>query len=348
MQDACSFLVRQAIPPSAGKEKGRIGPRIVIFNPSPYARGGLCEMEIDMPGEEPTEGLRMVDGSGHEIVPHVKFLHASSPSLDWLVCRPMPTRHYRVQFEIDSIQPMSWLDLEVVRSDIPARTSSSLASAGNVLENDFLKATVRDDGRIDLLHKATGREYPGLHYFEDVGDRGDPWNFKPVGDPIVPEGPAGVRLVENTPLRATIQIETRMELPRPRPESAPQGTVDRGEVVMTSRISLTRTGRRLDVETTIENGCRDHRLRVCFPTGISTETTYAGGQFHVDERTTHLPDMSDWIEPVDGYPNFGFAGLCDGTVGLAALNIGLPEYFVAGEQHDTLTLTLLRATQLKR
>jgi alpha-mannosidase len=127
-----------------------------------------------------------------------------------------------------------------------------------------------------------------------------------------------------------------------------EGTPEKGPVLLTSRLALTRSGRRLDIETAIDNGCRDHRVRVCFPTGIAADTTYAGGQFSVDERPTKQPDMSKWIEQVDGYPNFGFAGLSDGRRGLAILNLGLPEYFVTGANHDILTLTVLRAMQLRR
>jgi alpha-mannosidase len=347
LDDACRSLMRAAITPAPARNNPP-QPHLVLFNLDTRPRGGFCEMQIDIPGATPAESLRLVTGNGQEIEPHAEFLHESGSSVLGLVGRPMTTRRYRIQFEAPVIPPMSWLTLKVVPAAAAKASVPGLVRDGRVLENEFLRAVVRDDGRVDLTHKATGVAYNGLHYFEDVGDVGDPWLFKPVGKPVVTSGPAEIRVVENTPWRAAIEVKVRLELPLARSAKAPEGTPEKGQVTLTSRLSLARSGQRLDVETTIDNSCRDHRVRVCFPTGIETDTTYAGGQFSVDERPTKQPDMSKWIETVDGYPNFGFAGLSDGRRGLAILNLGLPEYFVAGEKSDVLTLTLLRAMQLRR
>ncbi|MEI8314626.1 MAG: glycoside hydrolase family 38 C-terminal domain-containing protein, partial [Verrucomicrobiota bacterium] len=324
IQDATKHLMH------SGKSASRQpDPWLVIFNPLPYRRGGFCDLEVDIPGETPAESLRLVTEDGREIVPHIEHHSKWSAYIQALVTRPMPSQRYRVQFEVPAIPGLAWTRLKVVTATAPA-TESGLATAPNILENEFLKATFREDGRVDLVHKLTGKNYVGLHFFEDVGDAGDPWKFNPTGKPNTPTGPAKITLIENTPWRAVIQVELQWD------------------TKVTSQFSLTRTGRSLEVSSTIENKCRDHRLRVCFPTGIITDKTYAGGQFNVDERATHLPDMTGWTEKIDGYPNFGFAGLTDGKAGLAILNIGLPEYFITGSQCDVLTLTLLRATQLRR
>ncbi len=345
LEDACRSLVHSALLPTRARNNPP-EPHLVIFNLDARPRGGLCQMEVDLPGATPVKTLRLISETGLEIEPHSQFLHPSGSSVLGLVGRPMTTRRYRIQFEAPVIPPFSWVTLKVVPAPAAAKPTSLVR--GHVLENDALKAVVRADGRIDLTHKETGETYTGLHAFEAVGDVGDPWLFKPVGPSVTPSGAAAIRVVENTAWRATIEVKTRLVLPLARPASARAGTPETGEVLLTSRVSLTRSGRRLDIETTIDNACRDHRVRVCFPTGIATDTTYAGGQFSVDERPTKQPDMSTWIEPVDGYPNFGFAGLSDGRRGLAILNLGLPEYFVTGEKCDTLTLTLLRAMQLRR
>ncbi|MEI8064048.1 MAG: glycoside hydrolase family 38 C-terminal domain-containing protein [Verrucomicrobiota bacterium] len=324
IQDATKHLMH------SGKSVSRQpNPWLVIFNPLPYRRGGFCDLEVDIPGETPAESLRLVTEDGHEIIPHIEHHSKWSAYIQALVTRPMPSQRYRVQFEVPAIPGLAWTRLKVITTAAPA-AEAGLATAPNVLENKFIKATFREDGRVDLLHKPTGKNYTGLHFFEDVGDSGDPWKFSPTGKPNTPTGPAKIQLIENTPWRAVIQVELQWD------------------TKVTSQFSLTRTGLYLEVSSTIENKCRDHRLRVCFPTGIITDKTYAGGQFSVDERATHLPDMSGWTEKIDGYPNFGFAGLTDGKAGLAILNLGLPEYFITGSQRNVLTLTLLRATQLRR
>lgn len=346
VDDACRHLVQPALTATRamGKEPE---PHLAIFNLDTRPRGGFCTMELDLPGAKP-EALRLVTAAGQEIAPHLQVLFEGNAELHALVGRPMHVHRCRLQFEAPEIPPMSWLALKVVPAASAARPATPLVRDGRVLENDFLKAVVRPDGRIDLTDKTTGAAHEGLHYFEDVGDAGDPWHFKPTGATITTSGPAQITVVEDTPWRAAIEVTVTLMLPADRLATGSEGAAAESRVSITSRFSLTRSGRRLDVETTIDNTSRNHRLRVCFPTGLSTGTTYAGGQFSVDERPTKQPDMSAWIEKVDGYPNFGFAGLSDGRRGLAVLNIGLPEYFVTGANNDILTLTLLRTMRLKR
>jgi hypothetical protein len=345
LHDACRHLLRPAL--TATRAMGKMPEaHIVIFNLDTRPRGGFCGMDIDLPLPNPPAHVRLVTGAGREIVPHMQALFQGGADVRALVGRPMPTQRCRLQFEAPEIPPMSWLALKVAPAAPDRISRPPLVGDGCVLENDFLKAVARGDGRLDLTDKATGASYEGLHYFEDVGDAGDPWHFRPVGETVATAGPAEIKVVEDTPWRAAIEVTVSVMLPADRLAAATECAPDR-RVRIASRLSLTRSGRRLDIETTIENTCRHHRLRVCFPTGIAADTTYAGGQFSVDERPTKQPDMSAWIEKVDGYPNYGFAGLSDGRRGLAILNLGLPEYFVTGPGHDILALTLLRTMRLK-
>ena len=346
LHDACRHLLRPAL--TATRAAGKMPePHIVIFNLDTRPRGGFCGMEIDLPLPNPPAHVRLVAATGQEIVPHMQTLFQGGAEVRARVSRPMPTQRCRLQFEVPEIAPMSWLALKVAPAARTRKSPPRLVRGGRVLENDFLKAVVRDDGRLDLTDKATGASYAGLHGFEDVGDAGDPWHFRPTGETVSTAGPAEIKVVEDTPWRAAIEVTVSLALPADRLAAATDGVPEK-RVSIASRLSLTRSGRRLDIETTIDNTCRHHRLRVCFPTGIAADTTYAGGQFGVDERPTQQPDMSAWIEKVDGYPNYGFAGLSDGRRGLAILNLGLPEYFVSGANHDTLTLTLLRTMRLRR
>lgn len=347
IEDATKHLVRPAKPSNQRLSRAP-DPWLIVFNPSPYPRGGFCEMEVDIPGEAKVDGLRLVTEDGREITPHIDYRHKCSAPIMAVVGRPMNAQRYRVYFEVPSIRPMTWMKLKVVPAGRPSGVAKSVSPSANTLENEFLKVSFQPDGRVDLTHKASGREYKGLHYYEEVGDLGDPWKFKAAGEPMVPPGPAEIAVVENTPWRATVEVKLQWTLPRARPSAMPDGTPERDAVKVVARFSLTRSGRYVEVNSSIENHCRDHRLRVGFPTGMAVDKTYAGGQFNVDERATHLPDMTGWTEQVDGYPNLGFAGLSDGQQGLSILNLGLPEYFITGTQRDVLTLTLIRATQLKR
>jgi len=345
VEDACRSLLQPALKPGGASPEAQI----IVFNFDVRPRGGFCRMEVDLPKAMASQHLHLVAEDGATIAPDVMRLHEDGSGVHGLLGRPMKTHRYRLQFDSPVVAPMSRLTLKVVaRKGRRSVAGKRLARDKHVLENEFLKAVVRDDGRVDLKHKRTGATYKGLHYFEDIGDVGDPWNSRPTGKTVVSSGAAEIELLENTPWRSVVQVKKSMRLPAARCDQPEGQKGKKAKVQLTSRLILTRSSRWLEVETTIDNHCRDHRLRACFPTGIKTDKTYAGGQYSVDERATTLPDMAEWIEKIDGYPNFGFAGLSNGRRGLAVLNMGLPEYFVTGEEHDVLTLTLLRAIGLKR
>lgn len=340
IEDACIRLVRGNgyVPLPAGQTPP---VHIVVFNPSPYPRGGCCAMNLDVPASAAVDRPVLVAGDGTRIMAEAEYLYDCSMSITGLIGRSLPARRYRLRFELPAVAPMHWSVLRLENAAETAPRGASLSPEPHVLENEFLRITVRADGTFDLLHKTSGRLFPAVHAFEDVGDGGDPWHFKPTGKTVSSRGqPAAVTRLSHSPLESVLQIAIRL---------APHaGSNGRKPISIVSRLTLRRGSKRLDIATEIDNPLPDHRLRVCFPTGLSAARSYAGSPCHVDERNTRPPDMTDWIEPVDGHPAYGFCGLSDGSHGLAVLNMGLPEYFVSGDQHDVLTVTLLRATQLKR
>jgi len=115
---------------------------------------------------------------------------------------------------------------------------------------------------------------------------------------------------------------------------------------ITSRFTLDRHSKRLDIRTRFYNGARYHRLRVAFPTGIHTEFTDAEGHFTVDRRSKPnqpAEDGSYWPE-MQTLPTQRFVDVSDGAEGIALLHDCLTEYELADDENATLYLTLLRAT----
>src|SRR5260370_31736423 len=97
-----------------------------------------------------------------------------------------------------------------------------------------------------------------------------------------------------------------------------------------SEISLTPGVQRIDIHTGVENGVKDHRLRVTFPVPFTVEHADAEGTFEVRSRPIVAPrpaDVSAWADaPVNTFPHKRFVDVSNGSVGLGLLNRGLPEY----------------------
>jgi alpha-mannosidase len=97
----------------------------------------------------------------------------------------------------------------------------------------------------------------------------------------------------------------------------------------------------VELETTVTNHAKDHRLRALFPTMLEVESSVAEGQFDVLERPIGVP--SEWGPDASLFhPQQSWCDVSDGDQGLAILNQGLTEYEVYPTPSRAIALTLLR------
>jgi len=305
LDDACRSLMQPAILPARARNNPP-EPHLVIFNLDTRPRGGFCQMDVDLPGAKPVRIAAPGDGGRAEAraapaIPARERLvdsglgrapddHAALP--DFSSRRPV-------------IPPMSWLTLKVVPA-AAAKPPPPLLSRGRVLENDFLKAVVRADGRVDLTHKedrynlqrgcTTSKTLatwatPGFFQARrparyHVWSRG---NRRCRGYAVARrargQGASGVAAGPSGRGKGRHAGEgTRCCWPRGCRSPAPAG----GSTV----------------ETTIDNGCRDHRVRVCSPhrnrdrhhlcrrpVSVDERPHQATGHVNVDRDGGRLPEF---------------------------------------------------------
>jgi mannosylglycerate hydrolase len=200
------------------------------------------------------------------------------------------------------------------------------------------------DGTLNILDKRTNNSYTGLNLFLDGGDCGDEYNFcPPTTDQMI-----APRLKHANITRGPIQqvLELELELTTPltlapdRRSRSPEQTTN----AITTRITLTKNIPRVDINTSISNCARDHRLRVHFPAPFVSETSVQDGHFEVVERRIGLPDYDEtWVEqPRPEVPQRAFSTITDGLCGLTIANRGLTEVEVmknsAGNAEIAITL----------
>lgn len=218
------------------------------------------------------------------------------------------------------------------------------------MENEFLAVDINpEDGTLTLKDKSTGAIFPGLHRFVDGGDRGDEYNYcPPERDQLIlsPCKPPEITWLEKGPARWTIQVQQSYLLPAALTEDRSRRSEETVEVPITTKISLYPGVPRLDFSTRVHNCARDHRLRVHFPTPISTDFSEAESTFDVVKHPLGVPaNTDDWIEqPVPTHPQKTFVDIHDDKIGLMVINRGLPEYEALQEEDGkvTIALTLLR------
>ncbi len=231
------------------------------------------------------------------------------------------------------------------RTEPPAQPARA---RDTTLENDRLRCRVEADGTWTVDDLQAGTTYQGLHRLVDEGDAGDEYNFSPVDSGTVmdqPEAPAVVRVVEDGPLRAALEIDLRYRIPselsRDWRRRAPTAT----ELPLTIRLSLAAGSPQLDVDVRLANTAKDHRVRVTFPLPFAATHSDADTPFHVTRRAVgpprHEPGAPEWELPT--FPMRSFVDVSNGTSGVALITEGLHEYEVLPGPPSVLALTLLRA-----
>jgi mannosylglycerate hydrolase len=212
------------------------------------------------------------------------------------------------------------------------------------IENEHLRVTLRGDGSITVLERATGRTHEGLNVLEDDADRGDEYNFCPLdGDRSRRPAPDGtVTVVADGPVVAELAAEVPFGLPAGLSTDRRRRS---GAVTcpVTVRVRLVAGLSRVEVETSVDNRAGDHRLRVRFraPDAGHASPVRAEGHFDVVHRPARLNwSGAGWIEPpAQTSHTSGAVALGD----LAFVGVGLPEHeAIPVHRALDLAVTLLR------
>lgn len=343
-------------------------PRLAVWNPLPWDRSGVQEVEIYFPPEHPSRVLR----SGHNppCVNQFRIVDAGGTELRWQllslepsrlvkgmdgdgrrVLMPGPMDVYRVAVDMDLPQSgCGLLRIEPILDAIE-RPSGSQRTAPAAASNGILSVTVDPSGAVDLELDGTGVGFSGLFLYEDSGDTGDGWNFvPPVRNPLlVGHGsPVVVSVEEDGPLQTTFSISRTLHVPAAlEPVHREERQAARVAVRVTDHLTLRRGEHFLRVRTVVENTALDHRLRVLFPTRLPAETYWSDQPFAWVERPVAIDAASARYKEPDPQerPHHTAVAIAGTRGGLAVLTpAGIHEHAITDDPSRSLALTLFRGT----
>lgn len=327
-----------------------------VFNPSPFERSEVVTAVLDFPQDLIPDAFEIVDSEG-SVVPHwVSWFRRGEKVIRDPADLTNALVGWTVQVHLEAARvPALGHRVFTLRRGQPRATKERIGLAPNLLENEHLLAEFHPDGTLDLAHKATGNVFQGLHYFVDGGDNGDAWSRRPASRDreISSRGqPVRIALEDNGPLAATVRVDYRMRIPARLEHSDDYHHTWRSEeeveLPITSRFTLRKGARALEVETRFDNRARGHRLRVLFPTGLANaRASCAESACDVVERPIErTPESPFHLGENPTWPHLRFVDLSDGEQGLALINQGIVEVEAVDDPERTLALTLLRAYEV--
>lgn len=328
---------------------------IVVFNPSPWERGGKVWVEVSLNVDVPLRrrifdwiGERqldlgkasLTDPKGNEIPFDVlgEKLHIE----DALYRRKAVSRA-TIEFEAGAVRPVGYKLYKLTSSsDNGHREPAAPRLEDGVLENELLKVAMEQDGTLTVLEKSSGVEYRGLNRFADEGDAGDEYNFSPPNEQTVASSTQAEWTVEPGERPYTFRMRGDLNLPRALTEDRSSRSQELVRCPAVVTVRLLPGSRRVEINTEFYNRVRDHRLRVVFPSGMEAESSVAETAFGTVRCPTRAQDSTGWREQDSAtYAQRRFVCVEDSGRGLGILNKGLPEYEVTPQ--GDINLTLLRS-----
>lgn len=334
----------RVITNSIDTSRGKNLLALVVFNPSPRERREVLSFRLELPPGLDTFSLK--DGRG-QVVPYQIAGWAGYKVDLYLYAADLPFLGYRTYYltpGVEAVEPH------------PVVTASAQT---NTMENDDLKVTINADGSLNVIEKQTGQTYHHLGYFEDGGDAGDTYDYSyPPQDTLVSSlgQPARITLLQSGPLLAQFKVEITLELPEGLTEDRQRRSLQTRAYPIICYVELAAGSRRIEFKTIVQNVIKDHRLRVLFPTGLTSACCYAEEPFDVacwpiqgETVPTELTEMRTlmtagrYTTPVNTNPFQNFVDYTDDRRGLAVISRRVTEYEILPEKEGAVALTLLRS-----
>ena len=333
-------------------------PAIFVFNFSSYPISGVKKVKLDVPAGI-TDGFFELHTPDGEEVPVEILKKELVGDVRYNPRRGHPTwgrrRTFDALVELPETPAYGWTRLNFVNTSDEKRVDNrryySLEKAPGVLENEFLKISVNANGTFDLTDKINGRTYPSQLTFEDTGEAGDVYiHTEPQNDRRrIYAVCTGVSCLYDTPLGAAYEINSEMQVPEGITADRKDRLSDTKPLKIKTTLTLLKGAKRIDINVRVENRCKNHRLRVLFPSYL-TDAVHSRGKQAFDFPARLIREEFDPDLPREqAYPTKPMLGLCavsDKNAGLGAAAKGIFEYECTDDDAKALALTLVRAVEV--
>ena len=221
--------------------------------------------------------------------------------------------------------------------------SCGLNVTSNGAENNFLSFVIEQNGSLTITDKRSSLVYKNNNLYEDLGDVGESYNFRPVENDVAittVNDVAKVWLEEQTDFSVTFGIENHIAIPKG--EENKLRTTETIEHTIVTYVTMKADVARLDIQCKFNNQAENHRFRALFKPQIDCDTVLAEGQFDVVNR--EIVPYATWKNPCYCQRIQSFFALEDknNAKGLMVAVRGLNEYEILRDGENTMALTLLR------
>jgi len=316
---------------------------ILIFNSLPWDRADIASIDLMVP--EPMMGFKykLLD-SMDRVIPFQMSLIEEPPRFRVPKCIS-----YRIFFFLQDLPACGYEVLRFIPESALSENESRFSPTN--LENEFYKITINENGTFSIFDKEMQKTFNNLGIIEDKGDWGDEYDYSPpkiseVDQTVTNEDIiADISVYEAGPVKNTVLIKYSLNLPSSLSPDKGMRSESYKELPIQTFVTLYSNIKRIDLKIQLDNQSKDHRIRILFPTGLSSDKVHVDGHFAIIDRTIDLPKGLNWNQPPSKTNHqLKFVSINDSDIGITICNRGLPEYEAIREKDGNITLavTLLR------
>ncbi|MHA1931141.1 MAG: alpha-mannosidase [Promethearchaeota archaeon] len=327
---------------------------LIIYNPLPWKRKDIVGFNImsrKTKGKEFPHNIKISDFDGKNI----EYQYHLSEEESRFQRKQGVSHRFTFLVEVPACGYKTYFLIREEFTGEPGAEDKNFKITRDFLENDFYKVEINEDGLINVTDKENGEIYENICEFEDMGDWGDEYDYsgpkENQTDLAFSSEDAAVferSIYINGPTQKTFKLRLNLKLPN----SLTEDRYNREDWLVDNKIimyvSLYKGIKRIDFKIELENNCKDHRIRVLFPTKIKSDIVNADGHFYVVPRSVKLPNADGWVQkPLPTNHQKDFISISNSSRTFAVLNKGLPEYeaIINKDNEITFAITLLRCIE---
>ncbi len=199
------------------------------------------------------------------------------------------------------------------------------------------------DGSFNLFEKELNLQFRNLHFFEDWGDRGDEYTFGRIGPESVKIFDIKREVTLKGPLVYEIQQSMTLKLFQ-EVDDAREKRIGSVKIPVTTKFKFYSNINRIDIQTTLINTAKDHRLRICFLLPFKTQYTHTSTHFGIIKRFAGPIGDDSYLERPSGIQSqkrFIRVNDPSSEAAFTLMNWGIPEVELRDE--SVLAMTLIRS-----
>jgi len=315
-----------------------------VINPLPYSRSEIVELVLEMPLMVDRDTITVHEIDGREIP--FRIIYKEEGAL--FKFDGKDTAQYHCAIDLRNFPGMGW---KTYRIDLHGKPKPLLtppiSPEDNILENDFLKVEINDNGTLEVFAKETGELFSEIAYFVDEVDLGkySAEDKTAVHLPLTTRKlHPQIKLLYNSPMVAAYRIEYFWEIPRSFNWTTFRRSSKHEWIKIIEVVRLDRLARQVDLKLEINDHAFDHMIKIYFPMAFTPNTTYTDGFFAVESR-----NLAGFRAPHCRTMSMGnFVGVSREEGGFVVFNDGINAYQLIKGKNYALNLTLVRDYQIVR